>query len=663
MYKRIGTFNFSTFSFIPEIESLVNNFADATLDELKYSIFKNYILVNDSITFTQSERVIIQSVIKQTTSFELEMPTEMALMLLSQILHVEMEEYLKVPLTDVDKRNKKGGGLLFDEYKASYNDSKEGDLTSLLITEYFTLKEEINYYPEYYKLYRAKNSILKKFNQRLYSSKTLSSFIGKIYEEFKQGLYTLCIKENYKLLTNENIENIFKKVIDEYISQLLNDQQLGKTMDDGKKAVAKLESSLESANFKSKIIDLYKVEFERHFSETLEFDFYVSSSEKLISLIQDNLNAIGVSTEKLIVERFSDYKMFVLGEIFRSSNDVAGQIDRCIEKYDRVLKSETVKKVLDDILSINEFEIAIRVENLAIDEKLYRKYLSEDVEVVSHTMFKSWQYEKYEELGLQKKPTFIDIPNKEKEESVWFVVRNILCGKKDTELAYSIAKEKLTNYLEVLYYFVSSEDAYDYKIVDPYVLINKTSGSIVLGRKESGYKSVKKVDDFTHDLIMFLNTFLSSKKKISVDINSCIRLYFKLINTEDIFSKSKLIVAIWETIFNEVEGEKLAMSSAIVIAGTNYSSNAVNITFKNMRGILYWDFIEFINASRNELYPLMIEEVLERFKVFTKNILGTYIFNIPWDDTKEYFDGDILRWILYINPEEEYVNQRGNRND
>ena len=140
-------------------------------------------------------------------------------------------------------------------------------------------------------------------------------------------------------------------------------------------------------------------------------------------------------------------------------------------------------------------------------------------------------------------------------------------------------------------------------------------------------------------------------------------MYYEFINTEDIFAKAKLLVSILETIFAERESEKPSIYSAIIIAGTNYSSKAENITFKNMREILYWDLIEFIEATRSESHPLLLEETIDRFKVFTKNILGTYIYNIPWKDKKEYDIKDILLWILHINPADEYIYYGGAQNE
>lgn len=657
MYKKIGSFNFSTYSFIPEIDDLVDSFASKALDELKYSIYVQFILQNNEFEFSNVEKNLVRDVVSENIVFGLDIPSEMALMVLSQIFNIEIEEFLKVPFNELEKSRNKKVEILFEDFQIK--DSAYETLNSIS----FPKNEVTNSYPRYYKLYRARNCILKKFNQRYYSHKTLTKLVQNIYEEFKQGLYTICLSENHKDLSLDSIDNILNKVINEYIHQILNSMKLGKTMEEGERSAHKIELTLNTTDFKSKVFNAYNSKFKANFSDTLRSESYVSFAEELIGIIETYLKDLPVSFEKIYVERFSDYRMIVLGEIFRSSSNVPLLIAECIEAYDGNQKSETVKKVLEDNLSISKFEIALRIENIAIDEKIYKKPLLEDVAVLSHTMFLSWQSEIYDTLGGHQKPTFIDIPNNEKENSVWFIVKGISCGKKDTELAYSMARDILTRYLELLYYFVSPEDEYDFKIADPYVLFNKTSESLLLGRKESVYKRTKKIDDFSNELFLYLNTLSSSHQKISNNIKNCIKLYYKFINTEDIFTKAKLLVSILETVFAEREKEKLSMNSAIIIAGTNYSSKAENITFKNMREIIYWDLIEFIEAARSESHPLLLEETIDRFKVFTKNILGTYIYNIPWKDRKEYAIKDILLWILHINPADEYIYYGGAQNE
>ncbi|KOS63811.1 hypothetical protein [Lysinibacillus sp. FJAT-14222] len=657
MYKKIGSFNFSTYSFIPEIDDLVDSFASKALDELKYSIYVQFILQNNEFEFANLEKNLVRDVVSKNIVFGLDIPSEMALMVLSQIFNIEIEEFLKVPFNELEKSRNKKVEILFEDFQIK--DSAYESLNSIS----FPQNEVSNSYPRYYKLYRARNCILKKFNQRYYSHKTLTKLVQNIYEEFKQGLYTICLSKNHKKLSFNSLDNILNKVINEYINQILNSVKLGKTMEEGEQAAYKINSLLNTADIKSKVFNAYNFQFKTNFSDTLKFESYVSLAEELIKIIETYLKDIPLKIEKIHVERFSDYRMIVLGEIFGSFNNAPLLIGECIDAYDEKLKSETVKKVLEENLSISEFEIALRVQNIAIDEKIYKKPLLEDVEVLSHSMFLSWQSEIYDALGGHRKPTFVDISNNEKDNSTWFIVKGFSCGNKDTELAYSIGKDKLTRYLELLYYFVSPEDEYDFKIADPYVLYNKNSGNLLLGRKESGYKRAKKIDDFSNELFLFLNKLSSSQQKISNNIKSSIKLYYEFINTEDIFAKAKLLVSILEAIFAERESEKLSMYSAIIIAGTNYSSKAENITFKNMREILYWDLIEFIDAVRSESHPLMLEETIDRFKVFTKNILGTYIYNIPWEDREAYAVKDILLWILHINPADEHIYHGGAQND
>ena len=662
MYKRIGTFNFSTYSFIPEIELEINNYAEILLEELTYSLFKKSIIIDSNCEYSEADLKVLNSVINQVNYFEVNIEKEMALMLLSQILQMELESFLKVPIKELEENKKQIPKLMFEKFMASSDKKTVDDLgLSEMLLEDTESTLEFERYPKYFKLYRARNIILRKFNKRNYSSKTLSKTVQNIHEEFKQGIYLIIIKKNYKELKDNNRNNILLKLIKEYISQFLNNQRLVKTMEKGEYLVKRLDVQLKENNTIQIIFDEFKDKFKENFKKTLQVEYYIEFSKEIISTLEKKLPKTDLDSEKLMVGRFSDYKMFILSEIFKSNSNVEELIKKGYKNYTDEMKCATVKKVLEDNLSLCDFEIAIRVNNLSIEEKLFSKSLTEDIGVVSHILFKSWQYKKYEEMDLNIEPTLLDIPENEKIDSVWFIVKNVRCGKKDTDLAYSLAKEKLLNYLEIMYYFVSKEDENKFKILDPYVLLNITSRNSMLGRKDSPYNKPKNIDDFTDELLKFLKMFLDSQKRIGFDVSSCIRLYFKMINEKSIVAKSRFLVEIWGTIFKTQDINKLATYCSIIIAGTNYNSS--DITYKDMRKIMYEHFREFISISREGQCVLLIEEIFDRFKVFTKNIIGTYLFNIPYKDSKEYFMTDILEWIIYINPSDEFISRGAMKND
>lgn len=117
MYKRIGTFNFSTYSFIPELDSKFNSYVDILLEEFTYSIFKKYVLADDYLQrFTNQEIEVLKSVITEANYFDLHMESETALILLSQIFQMEMENFLKVPIKELDEKRHYTPKLSFDKY-------------------------------------------------------------------------------------------------------------------------------------------------------------------------------------------------------------------------------------------------------------------------------------------------------------------------------------------------------------------------------------------------------------------------------------------------------------------------------------------------------------------------------------------------------------------
>ena len=117
MYKKIGSFNFSTYSFIPEIEDLVNSFASKALDELKYSIYVQFILQNNEFEFSNVEKNLVRDVVSENVVFGLDIPSEMALMVLSQNFNIEIEEFLKVPFNELEKSRNNKVEILFEDFK------------------------------------------------------------------------------------------------------------------------------------------------------------------------------------------------------------------------------------------------------------------------------------------------------------------------------------------------------------------------------------------------------------------------------------------------------------------------------------------------------------------------------------------------------------------
>lgn len=75
-----------------------------------------------------------------------------------------------------------------------------------------------------------------------------------------------------------------------------------------------------------------------------------------------------------------------------------------------------------------------------------------------------------------------------------------------------------------------------------------------------------------------------------------------------------------------------------------------------MRLWLYEDFIELFELASQIGYEALKERIVERFKMFCKNVIGTVLFNlVTIEESEDYDFKDILAWILYINPANDLI--------
>lgn len=429
----------------------------------------------------------------------------------------------------------------------------------------------------------------------------------------------------------------------------LNYQLLGKTMLDGQSQKKMLSEKIFSSNVYASLLTKVAHKYETSLIDLLNEDNYVERSEELIREIKNSLVQItGESKVDLSIITFEDFKKIILGEVFQEVECVNKHLEAAYQDYNDEMIVDKILQISNDYLSVGEFEIALMVKNISTTKSFFYSEVSKDITAISHELFKGWQYEKNEELGY-KTPNIIDTTQEEQENSMYFIIKNLNCAIKDEDMVYFLAKQKLETYLEFYYYFMSKEDDYNFVIGDPYIIFNKTRKRMTVGRKNN-HINTKYFDEFPKELIEFPTKFIESSS-VASSLMQCVKLYYSTMKERDVLKKSQNLVKIWRTVFDTSDDKTLAKYCAITIAGINY--NKSDVTYGQMRQILFEDFTAFIYYSSHSSPPIIvIDESFERFKVFTKNIIGTYLFNLSSEEDEVI---DILKWILYINPNDEYI--------
>jgi len=558
------------------------------MEQFEFSLYKNCIN-NNGLSLPDKK------IFKSNTSFDVKINSNAAFSLLSEMLSSKLEEFMVVPIEnerDMEtNQNQLKVKMNFDDFAKQKGDLIDSDI----------LKEELEMLRDdtkktnrtgYFQLYKARNITVAHIKHRTYSIKTLNKTISEVEKNFKKILYIMIIKnERGKIGTNIK-KVILHKLFESYASQFLDYQSLGKTMEEGNNLVLSLQNQMHLDEMKEKFLNETFQEFNEKFYELLEIENYIVFSKRIISYLElEFKNATGIY-QKLSAEYFTNFLIFILGELFSNTQDIDKLVRDAYQSVSDDLKEKTVNNVLKEYLSVGNLTFAIRAKDLSVQKKFYSQRLTKNIEVMSHSLFNAWQYEQLKEMGVVQ-PTIVDVPDDEKINTVWFIITGINCANKDTDLGYELAKKQLENYLEFSYYFLAREDEYNFKIIDPYICYNMETKSVNYGRKNKPFSSPKEIETFPKDLLDFSKELFESKQPLHLRTIECISLYYQMINNSDGNSQPQKLLKIWETIFNTSDIEEISGYASIIIAGTNYKKG--DITYGNMRKILFEDFLEFIS--------------------------------------------------------------------
>ncbi|HEE9033889.1 TPA: hypothetical protein R2I11_004200 [Bacillus cereus] len=663
MYKRIERFEGKAFSFNSAIENEFNYYKQKFINEFEYTLFQTY---NREMHVPKKEMNLNNNYInnqfnEKYTFIPINLKFSQVIELLDSIISTKLEELLTKRVPFKKNNKEKELHLKFSEYvilneKNSvdlecYLKGLNIDLTNADISENPGI---YSYYkrPEYFLLYRVRNNICKKINSRDYSIKHINNYFKRLNDQFLMLLYEKIIESQITNLEFNNKKSIYTKIVGEIKDEFLNEFRLGITFDEGNKIIEDinnfiLENDLIKKIEKTKLddfilfFDSFDIDSFGNIVKDIGDQFLEYTGEIIKQYNKETINfRLHLDREKL--------RMILLGEIFMKFHM---KIDKLISTgYKNISikdKEKLIKKNNSEYLEGVFYTVSVNVTDLIIKNEYFHVNFG-DVEFLSNNLFKSWQYEKHPDWYRRK----VLIESDDKTDQIWSLVHNVKSGMGDIEKAVSIAKEKVEELLNILYFFVSKEEDMNYKLNSTFILYNEINGNITWHNERKPWNDPKVVDELDINLITFLNENIN---KLSIwNLDLAYRNFMKFCKSNDITEKVRLEKEIIKVIFGDKDIADLAACCAVVIAGSNYDKQ--DVKYREMRIWLLDDFIELLEIADKGDFLALKERIYERFKVFIKNILSTILFNmVTVLDYEKYNVKDILNWIIYINKDHSSV--------
>jgi hypothetical protein len=670
VYKRIERFQTKAFSFNEEIEQIFDYYLQLFLKEFEYTLFKTYMqeICMPDIEAQLNKYYIANHLSDKLNLIPNSLTVSQVMEILDSIITYKLEECLtiKVPFEKLTNSNTKKKAreltIKFSEYVTSKN-SDDINLKNYIHDLDLEFSNNISkgldkdnpYFkrPEYFLLYRIRNNICKRINQRQYSIKHIDNYRKQLNSKFINLLYETIIEDQLVKLDLSYKKEIFRCILEELENDYLMHFRLGRTVEEGNSIQIELKNLLLENNITKKIGHAMLNKF------ILTIEHY--EIEKIANLIRE-LDEVFKDYTKEITARFGEDKvnsrlpwdkekirMLFLGVIFaKNSHNINQLIATAYEKISIEKKQKLIEDLKNNFLTDVNYTVAVNINDLAVKNEYFDVRLG-DIEFISNELFTGWQYEKYPKDTIRR--TLLD--SNSRDNSAWVLVHNIECAFGDTEKAVSIAKEKVLDLLNILYYFISKEQEVNYKLNHFFIVHNEKSGNLTWHNERVPWNEPKIIDDLDTGLIEFLNKNLAKLSKWNLDM--AFKKFIEFCKTESLTRKVQLEKEIIKQLFGSEQSiEYLAACSAIIIAGSNYKKSDVN--YREMRLWLYEDFKELLLIADDTNYLALKERIYERFKVFVKNIISTILFNMATlENHEKYTVEDILKWILFINKDSNSV--------
>lgn len=677
MYKKINRLNFESFGFISEIDSIFNKYSRLFFNELEYTLIIRFMESNHSNFRGEETRLLRKYKSKLESDNELQsIPCDFVegniIEILDGLLSNKMEEELITSsgLRELSNTKKKSQNqremISFKEYlqtdyknKTSINEFVD---SFKKYSEKISSKDKLYERPIYFLLYRVRNTIVKTMNEREYTIKYMNTYLKELSKEFMNVLFCKIIETNFFNLTRRDKLKIYKEIEECMFGDFLMMVRLGKNMEEGDELVEKIKREIEENFLRERLVEKSFNSFLRVMNDFDEEGVIKWFDEEYVSLLKRETEYIcdefDVSCE--INTRFvkQNLKKILVGSILEGSSDKENTIKEGFYNITLENKGNIIHKHNEKYLKNSTFSVALNVQGIEIEAKFLDIHIG-NINLLSNEKFEGWQLEKY---GGNKRDIIFNADESQKSSS-WAIVNEIKCGAYDYEKAVLIARRKLNDFLNHLYYFISKENQIDYNIMYSTIVFNedkRITHWTNLGKLD--IVESKKIDDIDLDLLDFLIAFEESSNSVKQNLTKAINLFIEFCKSTNPEKKAYFLGQLLREIFKEESEENVALFSSIIVAGINYDKN--DVTYKEMRLWLFEDFKELLEISISKGNIPLKERVLDRFKVFSRNIIGTLLFNL-FPENKSICEkitkNDLIGWILYINPEDKLIESGGEK--
>jgi len=646
-----------------------NNYQNQLITIFENSLWESYIQLSNSLTVQEKEQInmyrekYLYNI--KTENLSLEYSLDITIELLDQIISQKLENEMTIPLVlneeynNEDENNNANSNkkMSFRDFKEHLN-GEESDNFEQAFRELAVLKENIlnmdkSNLPYYYKLLNIQKIILSNLSKRNYSLKGISKCFRKFYTNIRDTIVKSIALKYIHSLSGEIKTEIINNYADTIIHNYLNKFRMGKTMEEGNKVVKE---------FKKNIVESEKYEFAvKQYSLLLaslniDFEDWGNSFQKnLIKIFNEIIDNNLDFYEKIsnIGDEWNDEKQNMLYLFQIVSNFVERDNDKK-ENLDilSVLTKEEIKQNISSSFNnflTSNYTVVLLVKDLRAKDS-YSKLKINDMEFVSDAFYENYQSDFYPN---KKEHFFVRNEGLMRDHS-YVMMHNIAAKDEDIQNAVQIAEKKLTNFLNLLYFFISKEKEHNFSISSRIAhLFDHTSRKSFIMRdwnEQSVFSESKLIDDVDESIVEYLHKISFSEKNWSSNILNAAYHFNEYCISKIIDSRYNSLIKMLESLFSPIDDiVDISSYSSALIAGSNYKKS--DLSYGVMRKLLREDFEYYIKINEFEKQVPFKERIIERLKVFCKIIFSAFILHTDsLTEINDFSLYEIALWNIYLNP-------------
>ncbi|WP_415836873.1 hypothetical protein, partial [Paenibacillus glucanolyticus] len=468
-----------------------------------------------------------------------------------------------------------------------------------------------------------------------------------------------CVLYNHGgVLSVKIIQSIYKKCETLIIHYFASEQRVGKPLEEGRRiydyVTELIKNSREFEHLTARYIEIFENLFKNELSE--------SDLRGWISLYLSDFYHIALQFASPTYEKnslsgryFEAVRLAIVEAILEQ-----GDPELIIKTEYDALQPEQFKQLFDwmyeENLKIVNYTVCLHVKDLKADSRFSRLDLK-DIEFMSDALFEGWQHG----LPFQKnfeRPHLVRSSEDQQKEYIWVLVHNILAGINDIQSTYQLAEEKLTSCLSLLYFFSARDDDHNFIIEDQYLAYNHDRKKMHHAyASKKGNISAKSIDELDPELVDLLVRFHDTELKWKADILQAAKNFEHYFRSMGISEQMKYLKAVITSLFGNTQDQRsLAAACSVFVSGTNYRGS--DVTFIDTRAWLFDDFMEFFMLCETSGKFALKERIMERFKVFCKNVFVTTLVNFDILDSNVHATiKDIVDWLYFVYPNHRPIRE------